>query len=249
VCAGFARGVPPSVHPRTDRAVDLSSRAIRTIRVSRRTHVLSVGSVLTVAFVGSIAALTHEALGSGSRIETRSLPPLSASVPRFVTGLCSRTRSRSPIPLVCPPLVPVTKYRSYPGLSGVLLGNTIIPPVKPPADAIYLLSFNNGDNGPAYWHWIAGMGTPQAIRYWVISDIRNAVKGKATRVRVLRLKGHRVEIWRFPEYPAGGEFGGHVAAITRSGPYLAIASIHGYDSAAADARMAVALARKADASR
>ena len=58
----------------------------------------------------------------------------------------------------------------------------------------------------------------------------------------------KVEIWKFPEYPAGGAFGGHIAAITRSGQYLAIASIHG-ENADADARMVVALARKADAAR
>ena len=93
------------------------------------------------------------------------------------------------------------------------------------------------------------MGTPQAIRYWVLSDARNEVKGKPSRVKVLRLEGRRVEIWRFPDHPAGGALGGHLAAITRSGPYLAIASIHGYDTANSDARMAVALARKADAAR
>ena len=219
------------------------------IRVSRRTRVLTVGLALAVAIVAGLAAPSTAALGSAGRVEKRSEPALTTNVPRFVTGLCARTRSRSPIPLVCPPLVPVTKYRRFPGLSGVLLGNTNIPPVKSPADAIYLLGFNAGDSGPTYWHWIAGMGTPQAIRFWVLSDARNEVKGKPTRIKVLRLEGRRVEIWRFPDYPAGGQFGSHVAAITRSGPYLAIASIHGDETAAASARMAVALARKADATR
>jgi hypothetical protein len=237
------------VPPRSHSAADLSSNAIRRFRVSRRVLVLSLSSALTIALVAGIAAFSRTAVGSASRIEKPSVPPLTTTVPRFVTGLCARASSRSPIPLVCPPLVPVTKYRRFPGLSGVLLGNTNIPPVKPPADAIYLLGFNGGDSGPAYRHWIAGMGTPQAIRYWVLSDARNEVKGKPRRVKVLRLQGRRVEIWRFPDYPAGGQLGSHVAAITRSGPYLAIASIHGYDTAAADARMAVALARKADATR
>jgi hypothetical protein len=229
--------------------VDLSSRAIRTIRVSRSAHVLSLGSALTIALVAGVAARSHDALGSGSRVETRSVPPLTRSVPHFVTGLCTRTRSRSPIPLVCPPLVPVTKYRRFPGLSGVLLGNSIIPRAEPPAEAIYLLGFNGGDSGPTYWHWVAGMGTPQAVRHWVLSDGRNEVKGRPTRVKVLRVESHRVEIWRFPDYPAGGQLGSHVAAITRSGPYLAIASIHGDNTAAASTLMAVALARKADATR
>jgi hypothetical protein len=121
--------------------------------------------------------------------------------------------------------------------------------VKPPADRIYLVAFNGGDGGPTYWHWIAGLGTPQAIRYWVLSDAHNEVKGKPARVKTLVIGRRQVEIWRFPDYPAGGQFGGHFAAITRSGPYLAIASIHGYDNADASARMVVALARKADAVR
>jgi hypothetical protein len=198
-----------------------------------------VASVFTLAGAGA-ASSTERAGG---------VPPLTTRVPPFVTRLCASARARSPIPLVCPPLVPVTKYRTFPGLSGVLLGTMNIPPLKPPADKLYLLSFNAGDDGPLYWHWLASMGTPEAIRYWVLSDAHNEVKGKPTRVKMLRVEGRRVEIWRFPDYPAGGEFGGHVAAITRSGSYLVIASIHGYDTANADARMAVALARKAEATR
>lgn len=200
---------------------------------------LALGALLLAAPVPSPSATKR----------SRAVPPLTTKVPRFVTQLCASARRNSPIPLVCPPLVPVTGYRPFPGLSGVLLGNTNIPPVRPPADQIYLLAFNGGDSGPLYWHWIAGMGTAQAIRYWVLSDARNEVKGKPSKVRVLHVQRRRVEIWRFPDYPAGGEFGGHVAAITRSGPYLVIASIHGYTTANVNARIAVALARKADATR
>jgi hypothetical protein len=217
--------------------------------VARRCLVLSLSAALIAGLVADVPALSYEALGAGSRVAPRSGPQLTRSVPHFVTGLCARTRSRSPVPLVCPPLVPVTKYRRSPGLSGVLLGNTNFPTVKPPADAIYLLGFNAGDSDPTYWHWMAGMGTPQAIRYWVLSDARNEVKGKPARVKVLRMEGRRVEIWRFPDHPAGGQFGSHVAAITRSGPYLAIASIHGYNTGAEGAQMAVALARRANATR
>ena len=144
--------------------------------------------------------------------------------------------------------MPTTRYRPFPGSSGVLLGNTSIPRLKPPTDRIYLIAFNGGDSGPFYWHWIAGIGSPEAIQYWVLSDARNEVKGKPHRVSMIKVGTRRVEIWQFPDYPAGGQFGGHIAAITRSGPYLAIASIHG-DNADADARMVVALARKADAAR
>jgi hypothetical protein len=75
------------------------------------------------------------------------------------------------------------------------------------------------------------------------------VEGKPKRVKTVVVERRQVEIWRFPDYPAGGQFGGHFAAITRSGRYLAIASVHGYENSGVSARMAVALARKADAAR
>jgi hypothetical protein len=206
------------------------------------------GRTVTMAVVLSATMLVGASTASSAK-RALTVPPLTTKVPRFVMRLCASARAHSPIPLVCPPLVPVTSYRPFAGLSGVLLGNTNRPPVKPPADEIYLLGFNGGDSGPVYWHWLIGMGTPHAIRYWVLSDAHNEVQGKPRRVKVLLLQGRRVEIWRFPNYPAGGEFGGHVAAITRSGPYWVIASIHGYDTAEVDARMAVALARKADSAR
>lgn len=203
-----------------------------------------------VALVVSIGALGSAAPDVAARVDEESVSPrLTSTVPRSVAHVCASGRTRSPLPLICPPLVPLTKYRTYPGASGVLLGNTNRPPVQPPADRIYLLAFNGGDAGPAYWHWIAGMGTREAIRYWVLSDARNEVKGKPRRVQTLLVGRRSVEIWRFPEHPAGGQFGGHIVAITRSGGYLAIASVHGLDTTDASARIAVALARKADAAR
>lgn len=205
-----------------------------------------------VALVFSVGVLGSAASEAAADAEVSSASPrLTSGVPPFVTKVCALGRSRSPLPLICPPLVPVTKYRGSPGsgLSGVLLGNTNRPPVKPPADRIYLLGFNGGDSGPTYWHWEAGMGTPEAVRHWVLSDSNNEVRGKPTLVKTIVIGRRQVAIWRFPEHPAGGGLGGHMAAITRSGPYLAIASVHGYDSAGASARMAVALARKADAVR
>jgi hypothetical protein len=100
----------------------------------------------------TVLALSCAAVGLATE-RSRTRPPLTTKVLRFVTQLCKSARPQSPIPLVCPPLVPVTKYRPFPGLSGVLLGNTNIPPVQP-SDQIYLLAFNGGDSGPMYWHWI-----------------------------------------------------------------------------------------------
>ncbi len=202
-----------------------------------------------VALAAGLTLLSTASSAGAASDRSSSPPPLTRDVPRFVKQVCASGRATSPIRLVCPALVPVTKYRPQPGSSGVLLGNTNTPPLKPPADRIYLLGFNGGDSGPTYWHWVAGMGTREAIQYWVLSDAHNEVKGKPKRITTLVVDQRKVEIWRFPMHPAGGGLGGHVAAITRSGPYLAIASIHGYDTANISARVAVALARKADALR
>src|SRR5690348_16899749 len=142
----------------------------RTLSGLPKTHKTARLLVVVAALscVASAAAVVAERSASSIR--------LTRNVPRFVTHVCKSARARSPLPLVCPPLVPVTSSRSVPGVSGVLLGNTSIPPVKPPADRIYLVGFNAGDGGPTYWHWIAGMGTLQAIRYCVLSDAHNEVK-------------------------------------------------------------------------
>jgi hypothetical protein len=202
------------------------------------------------AFVVALAGFGAAGSAIGGQSESSSSTPrLTRAVPENVTKLCvSARRSRPPLPIVCPPLIPVTRYWPYPGVHGVLLGNTNRPPLKPPTDRIYMLGFNAGASGPTTWHWIAGMGSREALRYWVLSDERNEVKGKPTRVRTEWIARRKVEIWRFPDHPAGGQFGGHYAAITPSGPYFAVASIHG-DNANASARMAVALASKADAAR
>ena len=198
--------------------------------------------------VASAAVVVSALVVAGSATGESASPRLTRNVPEVVERVCASGRVRSPLPLVCPPLVPVTRYRTHPGLNGVLLGNTNTPPVKSPADRLYLLGFNGGDSGPTYWHWMAGMGTPEAIRYWVLSDARNEVRGKPRRVRVIVVDGRKVDIWRFPDHPAGGQFGGHYAAITTAGPLRAIASVHG-DHPHESARMAVALAQKAASQR
>jgi hypothetical protein len=226
----------------------------------RRLTLLTILGVIAVATtsgaarpapVTELSPAIPEATGQFSVVATdpSPIPRLTRDVPRFVANMCATARrSHPPIPVVCPPLVPTTKYRPVAGSSGFLLGNTGVPRLKPPLDRIYLLGFNGGDSGPVYWHWIAGMGSPRAIQHWVLSDADNEVKGKPTRLMPKMIAGRRVEIFRFPDHPAGGQFGGHYAAITSSGPYLVVASIHG-ENANKSASMAVALARKAEAGR
>lgn len=168
---------------------------------------------------------------------TDELPQLTRQVPPFVQGECAKALLTAPVRFVCPPLVPVSKYIKRPGLFGTFSGNEI-------GAKLTLVSFNHGDVGPGYWHWIAGLGTSAGINRWVLSDAQNVVRGKPKFMRVIALDGRIVRLWRFPPHPAGGQFGGHVVAITRADPLIAVASVHG-ETAIVSARMAVALARKA----
>jgi len=193
-----------------------------------------------------LPALVLAAGGAGAT--ELQAPRLTTTIPPKVARTCAQARPRSPIRLVCPPLVPVSGYRRYPGVSGFELGTDGLPSPPPPADRFYSLGFNAGDGGPVCWHWIAGMGTAAAISWFVLSDARNVVKGKPRLLDTISVAGRRVAIWRFPDYPAGGPFGGHDVAITASGRYYAFASVHGH-LGGVSARMAAALARKADALR
>jgi hypothetical protein len=102
------------------------------------------------------------------------------------------------------------------------------------------MSFNNGTI-PGHLHWVVAKGSPAAVRYWVLSDATNEVKGLPHRLKDLRMGGRLVSIYRFPPFPKGGVFGGHDAALLRSGAFVVVASIHGRH-AYASARMAVAMA-------
>ena len=65
--------------------------------------------------LGVVTLLSAASVGAASD-RSSSPPPLTRDVPRFVRSICASGRSSSPIRLVCPPLVPLTKYRPQPGL-------------------------------------------------------------------------------------------------------------------------------------
>lgn len=138
--------------------------------------------------------------------------------------------------------MPDTPLFADPSLSGSFSAEDVLRPLPGPVSRFYWLSFNNGEI-PDHVHWLVAKGTPEAVRRHVVSDVDNEVKGRPRRIRVFRLGGRRVEIYRFPAYPAGGVFGGHDAALVRKGGFVVIASIHGRRDATASARMAVDLAR------
>ena len=131
--------------------------------------------LLIAVIATALACATSSTQAAGER--SSSPPPLTRDVPHFVKQVCATGRSDSPIRLVCPPLVPVTKYRRFQGVNGVLLGNQFVVPQR--AKAFYLLGFNAGDTGPTYWHWMAGMGTREAIQWWVLFGRPQRGEGEA----------------------------------------------------------------------
>lgn len=189
-------------------------------------------------FIPSCLALLLLGVSVGrASAATDESPQLTRQLPQFVQGECAKALLTAPVRFVCPPLVPVSKYIKVPGLYGTFNGNE-------DGAKISLVSFNHGDVGPGYWHWIAGLGTRAGINRWVLSDAQNVVRGKPKLIQRRYVDGREVKIWRFPPHPAGGQFGGHDVAITPAGSLFAVASVHG-ESVNASARMAVALAQKA----
>jgi hypothetical protein len=159
-------------------------------------------------------------------------PPGVARICREAERELRARHDRSTV--VCPRLVPDAPVLRYPGTFGLLTTAT--------NRSIYGLTFNNGGDdaaGSLSLHWIIGVGTWPAIRRWVLSDALNEVKGKPTYLGTRVVAAHRVQLYRFPEHPAGGPFGSHTIAFAAVGSRAAFASVHG---AHLDASMAMAVA-------
>jgi len=110
--------------------------------------------------------------------------------------------------------------------------------------SLWAVTFNNGDNGVGYVHWIAGAGTVRAVRYDQLGDAQNVVKGLPRLVSRSRVGRYAVAVYEYPDYPAGGANGSHSAAFVRCGARLVFASIHGHGNGHAATDMAVDLARR-----
>lgn len=165
---------------------------------------------------------------------TRQIPPL-------VRRTCKQLAAHTEIGVVCPPLVPRSRIVPISGLYGFLSASEVRTP-RPAPSSFWSMSFTGG--GPfGTIHWIVAKGTAAAVRHWVLSDSQHAVKGLPLRAGVIRLRGLAATIYRFPDYPAGGEYGGHLAAVVRRGRNLYVASIHGHKDARASALMAAEMAR------
>ena len=186
--------------------------------------------------------------GCCTRVEASSSPPrLTRDVPRFVTHWCDSARSRPPLPVVCPPLVhhevPTVSWieRSFAGQHEHPAFKAAVRPDLP--DCV-----QRRRQRPDYWHWIAGIGAPEAIQYWVLSGARNEVKGKP----------HRTA--RSRSAPAGSRSGSSPiipqAASSAGTSLRSLAPVHTSQSRASTATTQTRtpespwrLARKADAAR
>ncbi len=159
---------------------------------------------------------------------------LTTEVPSWVRRSCRSARQEVRVKVVCPGLVPDVPLVAERGLSG---------PYLFPSRSVYLLSFNNGDiEGTA--HWIVGGGGVGPVRKWVLHGFGNAYPGRARLLETRDVGSHHVRVYGFPEYPAGGANGGHVAVLVPIGGQVVFASIHGSRWTDAVIAMAVALANE-----
>jgi hypothetical protein len=159
---------------------------------------------------------------------------LGTRVPPLVERACRQAQREASIEVVCPGLVPQGPLRRAAGLWG---GFAFDP-------RVWLITFNNGDNGPRYHHWIMGAGRRSSVEHYLLSDAVNAVKGLPTKIGEAEVGSRTVVIYRYPPYPAGGPNGGHTAVFVVCGEQLVFASLHGRRQRAAE-ELAIALADKA----
>ncbi len=166
--------------------------------------------------------------------------PLTRQIPPLVQRTCKQLAAHTEIGVVCPPLVPRSRIVPISGLYGFTSASEVRTP-RPAPSSFWSMSFNNG--GPfGTIHWIVAKGTPKAVQHWVLSDSLHEVKGLPRPAGVIHVHGLSATIYRFPDYPAGAEYGGHFAAVVRRGSYLYVASIHGRKDARASALMAAEMA-------
>ena len=162
---------------------------------------------------------------------------LTDQIPRLVRAVCKQTERQVTVTVVCPPLVPRTRLVRDPDLYG--------PLVFFPDTTFYLLSFNNGDVGARYLHWIVGKGDSASAERILLRDDQNVVEGLPRLLSEATVDGRTLRLYRYPPHPAGGPNGGHVAALVDCGTEVVVVSLHGPERAGAAREMAFALADSA----
>ena len=156
-------------------------------------------------------------------------------MPPLVKRACRQAQQGVDVQVVCPGLVPEGPLIRSRGLWG---GYTF------PDRSLWFITFNNGDNGPRYLHWIMGAGSRSSVAHYLLSDAVNDVKGLPKKIGASTIGSRTLTTYRYPPFPAGGPNGGHTAVFVSCGSELVFASLHGSLRAATE-KLATALADKA----
>jgi hypothetical protein len=199
-----------------------------------------------IGLAGCAGSGSNDAPTNPSRRYEGAPPPaviagvrLGGRVSRLVRRACRQAQREARIRVVCPGWVPQGPLITIDGLWG--------PIVEDPD--LWLITFNNGDNGPRYLHWMMGAGRKQAVQRYLLSDTVNAIKGLPKRIGGETLDGRELMTYRYPAYPAGGPNGGHVAVYVSCGRNYVFASLHGFKRRLAARALALAYADQSGCSR
>jgi hypothetical protein len=201
---------------------------------------LRAGVVVLVLLVACTPRPDREASSKERTLPAARLRELELtySVPAQVREACAEARRLASVRVICPRLIPDVPLTKLDGLWG-----SIVFDAEP---RFYMLSFNNGGLPGGKRHWLVGGGRPRFVAEWVLTDRANEVRGNPELIQAESVNGRRVEIYRFPPFPAGGPNGGHWAAFVNVRNEYVFASLHGRRWLDASIEMALDLARRAD---
>jgi hypothetical protein len=158
---------------------------------------------------------------------------LGTQVPALVQRACRQAQREVNIRVICPALVPQGPLLRTEGLWGGFAFDR----------SVWLITFNNGDNGPNYLHWIMGAGVRSSVSHYLLTDAVNDVKGPPKKIGESDVGSRTVLTYLYPPHPAGGSNGGHIAVYVSCGEALVFASLHGSHRAATE-KLAIAFADK-----
>lgn len=93
--------------------------------------------------------------------------PMTRRVPRAVMRACREATRLTPMPVVCPRVVPKVRVDADPRVTGAF--------VRAGRDELYEVTVNSG----LRMHWIAGAGSDAAVDRFIVDGEENEVRGTA----------------------------------------------------------------------
>jgi hypothetical protein len=200
---------------------------------------LMVSATLIVGLAASCDGRSPPDEAELARVEELGL---TRRIPWQVRTACEDAERFATVRVVCPRLIPDVRITTMKGSFGAAVGRE--------QPHMYMMSFDKdffGSTPPpaGVKHWVVGGGDGDTVKKWVLSDFAHEVEGDARLVRTVQRDGYRVMIHQFPEFPAGGLNGSHVAALIGIGDEVVYASLHGERYLDVAIEMAVDLAEQA----